>query len=276
MTAVTAAIDAAPAATRVPKTRLRRVAHQLKYDLLITTRNREARFFTIALPVLMLVLFVAIFGSSNFEIGGRHFRGATYYVANQLVFGMVDAAMMTTAVALINLREAGVLKRRRATPQPAWVVVVSRALVGIVIATTLAAVLVAVGAIAYGVRVPLHAVPALVVSLIVGAFAFCALGFAASTAVRSVEGATSSMMAMTLPLFFISGVFVPWFLVPNWLRAIALVFPVRHLAAASIAAFTSGDVSAWRPVDLAIVAAWGVAGLVVASRRFRWSPRSLT
>jgi ABC-2 type transport system permease protein len=264
----------APAVVARPRSKAARVVHQLRYDLLVMLRNREARFFTIGLPVLMLVLFVSIFGSSTFEIGGRHFRGSTYYVANQLAFGVVDAAMMTTAVALIGLREAGVLKRRRATPQPAWVVVVSRALVGIVTSIALALVLIGVAAAAYGVRVPVHAIPALVGTLAVGAFAFCALGFAASTAVRNVEAATPTMMAMTLPLFFVSGVFVPWFLVPGWLRVVAEVFPVRHLAAATTAAFTSGSGSGWRSVDLAVIAAWGIGGLLIASRRFRWSPRS--
>ena len=37
---------------------LRRLRHQVRYDLLVLVRNREARFFTFALPVLMLVLFV--------------------------------------------------------------------------------------------------------------------------------------------------------------------------------------------------------------------------
>ena len=249
---------------------VRRVRHQLHYDLLVLVRNKEARFFTIALPVLMLVLFVSIFGNEIFEVGDRSYPGSTYYVANQLVFGIVDAGLMTTAVTIVGFREAGILKRRRATPQPAWVVVASRALVGILGASALFAVLLAVGVVAYGVELPLRVVPALLLALVVGGFACCSLGFAASTAIRRIESATPTIMAMTLPLFFISGVFVPWFLVPTWLRDVALLFPVRHLAAATTEALTSSSGAAVRWLDLAVVAAWGVAGLVIATRRFRW------
>jgi ABC-2 type transport system permease protein len=275
MTVTTVAIPvpaAAAGATR--RSRLGRVWHQLRYDWLVMMRNREARFFTLALPVLMLLLFVAIFGNEEFEVGSRSFPGSTYYVANQVVFGIVDAAMMTTAVAIIGYRELGILKRRRATPQPAWVLVVSRALLGVLMSLVLAGVLIAVGGAAFGIGVPLRTVPALVAAITVGAFSFCALGFAASTIVRTNESATPTMMGLTLPLFFISGVFVPWFMIPSWLRGIAEVFPVRHLAALTMEAFTSASGSGFRLGDLLVVAAWGLGGLVVAARRFKWAPQA--
>ena len=41
---------------------LRLVRHQAKFDLLAFFRNRQARFFTLILPVLFLVIFVSVFG----------------------------------------------------------------------------------------------------------------------------------------------------------------------------------------------------------------------
>jgi len=82
------------------------------------------------------------------------------------------------------------------------------------------------------------------------------------------------LMAMTLPLFFISGVLVPWSLVPPWLRDVAVAFPVRHLAQAVLVPFAHGaGQSPWSPTDLAVLVAWGAAGLTVALRRFAWAPR---
>ena len=276
MTTATIEVSApvVPTTTAPRRSRLDRVRHQVRYDLLVMTRNREARFFTFALPVLMLLLFVAIFGNQSFHLGGRTYPGSTYYVANQLVFGIVDAAMMTTAVAVVGYRELGVLKRRRATPQPAWVLIVSRALVAVCTSLLLAGLLLVLGGAVFGVGVPMRALPSLVLALVVGAFAFCALGFAATSLIRTNESAMPTVMGLALPLFFISGVFVPWFLIPSWLRSIAEVFPVRHLAAATTATLTSTGGAAFRPVDLAIVAAWGIAALAVAARRFTWSPRA--
>ena len=71
--------------------------------------------------------------------------------------------------------------------------------------------------------------------------------------------------------FFISGVFIPWDLIPTWLRDLASVFPVRPFAAAILAAF-GGSGGSWRPLDLMVVSAWGLAGLALSVRRFAWSP----
>jgi ABC-2 type transport system permease protein len=171
------------------------------------------------------------------------------------------------------VRESGVLKRRRATPQPAWVIIVSRALAGIVTAVSLALVLLAIGRAAYSVSVPARSLVGLLLAIVVGSFTCCSLGVAASGLIRNVDAAQPVMMGVTLPLFFISGVFVPWQFVPGWLQAISNVFPVRHLALAVLSPLSSPSGAGVRGVDLAILAAWGLAGLVVAARRFQWTPR---
>jgi len=76
-----------------------------------------------------------------------------------------------------------------------------------------------------------------------------------------------------LPLYFISGVFIAVDALPHWLVNVAAVFPVRHLAAALLTAYnphTAG--SGFAGVDLLIVAAWGIGGLLIALRRFSWVP----
>jgi ABC-2 type transport system permease protein len=248
------------------------LGHQLRFELKASLRNRQARFFTLGLPVLMLVLFSAIFGHMNFGLGHARLSGTTYYLANQIGFGTVDAAFMTLAVSLVMSRESGVFKRRRATAQPAWVVVAGRALVGASTALALIALLLLIARVAYSASVPLRTVPGLVLASLVGTVAFGSLGFAAASLVRTAEAAQPTVMALALPLFFISGVFVPWALVPHWLQAVANVFPVRHLANAVLASLASSG----RTVnlgDLAVVGLWGAGGLLVAVRRFSWAPR---
>ena len=100
------------------------------------------------------------------------------------------------------------------------------------------------------------------------------MGFAIATFVRSEDAAAPVVQAITLPLFFISGVFIPDDAIPDGLLAVASVFPVRPLAQALLEAYdpaTTGSGFAWG--HLAVVAAWGVAGLVVAARRFKWTPQ---
>jgi ABC-2 type transport system permease protein len=132
--------------------------------------------------------------------------------------------------------------------------------------------LLAVGRLAYGVSVPLHSLLALTITIAVGTFTFCSLGFAASGFIKNVDAAQPVMMAIALPLFFISGIFVPWPFIPSWLHAVADAFPVRHFASAVLAPLTPAAGSGIRLADLAVVAVWGAAGLFVAARSFRWTP----
>ncbi|HET6795034.1 MAG TPA: ABC transporter permease [Acidimicrobiales bacterium] len=250
------------------------LSHQLRYDLLVLSRNRQARFFTLGLPVLMLLLFATIFGKGSFTPPGTaHVSGTTYYVANQVAFGIVDAAFMALAISLVAQRESGVLKRRRSTPEPAWVLVASRGLTGAVSAVALAALLLAIGAGAFGVVVPWRTLPALVTAVCVATASMGCLGFAMTGVINKLDSAQPVVMAATMPLFFLSGVFIPWFLVPTWLQHVAVVFPVRHVAAAVLTPFTARHGLGFAWGDLAVVALWGVAGLAVARRRFRWAPR---
>lgn len=108
--------------------------------------------------------------------------------------------------------------------------------------------------------------------LAVGAAAFCALGFAVSPAIPSADAALPIVNVIILPLLFLSGVFIPLGNnPPAWMLWVGRIFPVRHFLSGMQAGFLGGPFS-W--TDVLIVAAWGVAGVLVAIRFFRWEPRA--
>ena len=111
-------------------------------------------------------------------------------------------------------------------------------------------------------------------SVVVGAAAFSCVSFAVSTRISNAEAAAPAINITVLPLYFISGVFVPESQIPKLLRNIATVFPIRHLAEALRGTFTHVHGSGIAAGDLLVVAAWGLASLLIAARTFKWSPRS--
>jgi ABC-2 type transport system permease protein len=170
-------------------------------------------------------------------------------------------------------REDGRLKRGRGTPMPAWVFIAGRIGNSIVVALLMLALLAAIGAAAYGVDVPWDRLPAILLTLVVGAAAFCCLGIALTAAIPSQDAAAPIVNALLLPLYFLSGVFIPEDQLPNGVIHFADVFPVRHFFDAFFDAYvpTGGSAISWD--NLAVVAIWGVAGLLLAVRFFRWTPR---
>ena len=247
------------------------VLHQARFDLLSFVRNRQSRFFTLVLPVIFLVIFVSVFG--NDKVGPQNVKASTYYVPGLAALGVIAGSFVNLVITLTAMRETGVLKRRRATPVPAWVLIAGRALAAIVISLAVLTVLLLIGRFAYGVSLPASALPAVAVTAIVGAVCFCCLGYAFTTLVKSADSAQPMVQAVMLPLYFISGVFIPRVNLPSWLQHIADVFPVQHLAdglrhAFDPAAHGSGIV--W--TDLGVLALWAGAGLAVALTRFSWTP----
>ena len=114
----------------------------------------------------------------------------------------------------------------------------------------------------------------MLLALVVGAATFCSLGFALSAFIPTETSAAPIANAVILPLYFISGIFVPAEQIPQGMLDVASVFPVKPLFDALRVAFdpaTSAPGIAGG--DLLVVAAWGVAGLVIAATQFRWSPR---
>jgi ABC-2 type transport system permease protein len=252
---------------------IRLLAHQTRYELLTFARNRQARFFTLLLPVIFLVIFVSVFG--NQLLGPQHIKASTYYVPGIAALAVLTASFSNLVISITAQRELGVLKRRRATPVPAWVLVAGRALTALVVSLLVTGVVIAVGNIGYGVHVAPAALGALAVSVAVGSLALACLGYAASTAISSADSAQPAVLAITLPLSFISGVYIPSLRLPSGLQQIAEVFPLQHLVAALDRGFLPGSRGvAWG--DLAIVAAWGLAGFLLALNRFRWTPAAAT
>lgn len=251
------------------------VAHQFRYDLLSFRRNRQARWATVIMPVLFLVIFIALFGNGKTPLGGGvTVKLSTYYIPGLTAFGIISAAYGSLVVTVVHQREDGILKRRRATPIPALVPIAGRALVAVVAAVFMCALLLLIGAVVYGSPLPTHTIPGVALATVVGAISFCCIGFAVASFVRSADAAQPMVQLTLLPLSFISGIFVPLSNVPTWLADVASVFPARPLADALRACFdprtTGAGISG---ADLLVLGAWAAGGLVVALLRFRWMPR---
>jgi ABC-2 type transport system permease protein len=251
------------------------VWHQYRYDRRTFRRDPASVFFTVALPLIFLFLFVSIFGNDTAEVEGREIRGATYYVPSILALALVSATTVNLAISVSILRERGVLKRLRSTPLPPWVYMAGRTLTATTVAVAMVVVVTGLGWLAFGVTVPTGTLPGLAATVLVGTAALCCLGFALTAAIPSEDAAPAITNAVILPLYFISGIFIPDSQIPAAMRAVADVFPVKHLFQALLAAFdpvTAG--TGIEPGHLAVLGAWGVAGLLVATRTFRWAPRA--
>jgi ABC-2 type transport system permease protein len=250
------------------------ITHEFGSDLRCFRRNVQSVFFTLALPVLFLVILASIFRNATVKVPGGIMKESVYYVPGIIAFGLIAATFSNLVTNVVHYREAGIYKRRGATPVSSSVIVVGRALVSALSAVVITVVLLAIGWLAFAAHIPGRTGLAFLLDVVVGAVVFCILAFAVSTVIKDADAAQPAVLGLILPLSMISGVFIPILELPNWLIDVAKVFPVHALADALLAAYnphTLGSGVNW--TDLGILAAWGIAGLFIAIRRFSWMPR---
>jgi ABC-2 type transport system permease protein len=130
------------------------VGHQVRYEWRMFWRNRQSRFFTVALPILFLVIFASVWHGDRVDVKGGTIATSVYYVPGIITLGIVAAAFTNLVISVTASREAGIFKRRRATPVPAETLIVARALLAVLVSLGMTAVLLAIGWAAYGAHVP--------------------------------------------------------------------------------------------------------------------------
>jgi ABC-2 type transport system permease protein len=242
-------------------------------------RNPASAFFTFAFPLLFLVIFTSLLGSGTARFrttGGAivEIKQSSYYVAAMAAFSVITACYTNIAMSVTFQREAGILKRTRGTPLPGWTYLTGRVLHAIAVAVLLVVLTAAFGIAFYGADIPTGTLLLrFVVVVIAGGMSFAALGLATTAAVPNADAAPAVVNAIILPLLFLSGIFIPIDSTsPAWIRTIGSIFPVKHFTDAMRAGFYGSPIAfEWH--DVLILAAWGLAGLVLAARFFSWEPR---
>ncbi len=248
------------------------VLHNTKFTLQALARNRRARLMTMVFPLLLLVIFDGVFNGGTAMVNGVNVDYGAFFVPSVIVFALTVTTLAMLVNSVVAQRELGILKRRRATPLPAWVMVVSQALSVMAMAVATIAVLLLVAGTAFGTTVPTGGILTLVLGVIFGGAAFCGLAYALSTFVDSADSVQPVIQLVMLPLFFISGIWVPTSQLPDWLNTVAGIFPVEHVADLVHRAFV-GQVPTGPVIgNLLALVAWAVVGAWVAARRFVWLP----
>jgi ABC-2 type transport system permease protein len=241
--------------------------HQLRSEQLVFWRSREAAFFIFLFPLLLFTLLGSVY-SGTFE--GQPVVWAV--LAGLISYGCANTAFAGLAIQIVLRRESGILKRLRSTPLPP-AVYVSALLVSTLIVFGLQTIaLFLLGRALYGTPFPSD-VGSFVATIVIGAAVFAALGTAISSVIRSDQGASAVVNFILLPMAFLSGAFGPTKSYPAVLRAVGDVLPLTYLVKLVNAVYLHGQGFWTQPEALAILAAWGFAGLVFTILRFKWEPQ---
>jgi ABC-2 type transport system permease protein len=245
-------------------------------ELRTFTREREALVFIFAFPVLLLVIFGAVFGQQDVD-GGVTF--AQVFVAGMIAAGLFATSFQNLAISIPIERDSGALKRLAGTPMPRSAYFVGKILLVAVIASVQQVLLLAVGVLFYGLDLPTEGSRWLTYAWVsvLGVASCTLLGIAATSIVKNGKTAPAVISPIAIVLQFISGVFFVFAALPTWMQTIASFFPLKWMTQGMRSVFLPDDyqtqepAGSWEHGRIALVLGiWMVVGLFVAVRTFRW------
>ncbi|MFI7573658.1 ABC transporter permease [Micromonospora sp. NPDC049497] len=241
-------------------------------------RSRESVVFTMGFPVIMILIFAAIF---NDEIA----PGVSY--TQYFITGMIATGLMTVSFQNLGIwipieRDRGVLKRYRGTPMPKWVWFAGKVLMVVAIGIAETAVLLAVSVALFDLDLPGTAATWLTFGWVsvLGVTACTLCGIAISSLARTARSGSAVVTPVALVLQFISGVFFVFTELPSWMQQVAALFPLKWMCQGLRSVFLPESFGGREPggsfeldrVAL-VLAAWCVIGLVLCLTTFRWTTK---
>jgi ABC-2 type transport system permease protein len=246
---------------------VRVLLHQLRFEQRTFWRNREAAIFIFVFPLLLYALLGSVYGG---EIDGE--PAVDVLLAGLFGYGAANTAFAGLAIILVSRREMGILKRVRATPLTPAAYLAAVLLSTLVVFALQSSALLALGTLAFDASAPENPL-GFAGAVFLGTACFAGLGLGAAALIRSADGVSAVVNVAVLPMAFLSGSFGPTDEYPQLLQAIADVLPLTYFLDVTYAVYLEGDSLFADPAALAVVLAWGAAGMAVALRRFGWMPR---
>lgn len=254
---------------------------RIGYEVRAYFRQGDTVFFTFLFPVVMLTIFSVSFSQASFgqTADGDDVTAAWFYLPAMLAAGLLLSGVQNLAIDIALEKSDGTLKRLAGSPLPIVSYFIGKLGQSVVTGLAQAGVLLALGFTVFGVPLPDEPQDWLVFAwvFVLGVVTSAILGIALSSVPRSGKSATAVVIPITLVLQFISGVYLRFSDLPDWLQTFASFFPLKWMAQGMRSVFLPEELvvlepnESWELPGVALaLGLWLVVGLVLARLTFRW------
>ena len=205
---------------------------------------------------------------SEESVLAQNLRFIDFFVPGILAMSVMFSGLFGV-IPLIEWREKKVLKRLGVTPLSRTTMIFSMLFFRMVLAVIQAAVLIAVAYFMFDVKI-LGNWFTLFGLLMLGTLVFIGIGYVVAARVKTVEGATPIINLITFPMMFLSGIFFPIDMMPDFIRPIITALPLTYLADGFRQVMVQSPPLYSMPVDIIVLAAWLVVCMIISIKFFRW------
>jgi len=238
---------------------------QVGHELTSLRRTPITLILSIGFPLLFFILIAALVGNETLD-SRNGVRLAQFLAPGFASFGVVMATFSFLAVGFAEARSTGVLKRQNGTPLQPWALLGGRIGAALLLGLVAVALVLGAGILFYDVQIFARTLPAVIVTLVVSAMSFSALGLAAAVLLPTPQATLAVTNGVVIPLAFFSDIFLLSGTTPDWMSTLGWLFPLKHLVnvfADALNPYLTGN--GFQLDHLAVILAWGVAGALVAA-----------
>lgn len=254
---------------------------RIGYELKTYVRTPDAVFFNFFFPILMLVIFTVAFSSVEIDIpgAGRVLSSADVYLPAMLAMGVLVSGTQNLGIDMSIERHDGTLRRLSGSPISPVSYFIGKFGQVFVSATLQAVFLILIARFAFGAQLPDAADSWVTLTWVfyLGLISSSILGIAISALPRSAKSANSVILPPILILQFISGVYLSFTILPEWLQNFASIFPLKWIGQGFRSVFFPDQFKAaelggeWYLDQVALVlGVWVILGIIITLMTFRW------
>ncbi|MFC7547300.1 ABC transporter permease [Plantactinospora sp. GCM10030261] len=236
----------------------------LKTETKLYLRDPTAVILTLCLPTMIMVVLGLIPALRKPDPTFDNHTFVSYFAPSLLVLTLVMAGLTVLPSLLATYRERGMLRRMRTTPASPGALLVAQLLIVLTSILASSALLITVSRLAFDVPLPQDPIGFLI-AFVIGTAALLALGLLVAARARTTKAASAIGTPIFLVIMFFGGVYLPRFLLPEFLVRIGDYTPPGVQALLDAWSGTSPE-----PLQLGIMALVAVVAGVAAARLFRW------
>jgi len=231
-------------------------------------REPAAFFFTLIFPLLLLILFGAIFGNEPSKEYNYRFGYIDTEVPAITAIIIATVALLGIPISIATDREKQVLRRYRATPLPPLTYLAANVLVYFGMALVGMMILIVVAKVFFGLRFGGNWLSVLAGFTLSGS-AFFALGFVVASLSPTARVAQVVGQIAFFPMMFLSGAAFPLQIMPEGVRRVSAALPLTYVVSL-LRGLWFGESWGAHLTAVGILVAMLVVGTVISSRTFRW------
>ena len=203
----------------------------------------------------------------------QDFDYTPFVVTGIVAMSIMQSGVFSVAFILVRLRNQGVLRRFRASPAGPAHFLVALVITRMCVVALITYVMLIIATLVLDVDVgpgrPLAWLE-LGVLAVFASWIFVALGLVISNLAKTENSAAPLATGLTMPMMFLSGVFFPLSVLPDWLAQVTQYLPLAFLADGFRPIVILGEPLWSQGPELLGLAAWAVVIFAVAIRVFRW------